>query len=93
MSHTLLSLIDTKTGQPLNDVQQRLGIFKKMLDSGIPKDFFASTQLQQAHKSDHIRDKKKKVNPGTSFFLMVLCVVESPGLNFSLVNYTLCQKQ
>ncbi|XP_042061957.1 uncharacterized protein LOC121805967 isoform X1 [Salvia splendens] len=66
MSHTLLSLIDTKTGQPLNDVQQRLGIFKKMLDSGIPKNFFASTQLQQAHKSDHIPDKKKKVNPGLS---------------------------
>ncbi|XP_057772880.1 uncharacterized protein LOC130992319 isoform X3 [Salvia miltiorrhiza] len=63
MSHTLLSLIDMKTSQPLNDVRQRLGIFKKMLDSGIPKNF-ASTELQLAHKSDHIHDIKEKVNPG-----------------------------
>ncbi|KAH6831296.1 hydrolase [Perilla frutescens var. hirtella] len=64
VSHTLLSLIDMKTGQPLNDVRQRLGIFKKMLDSGIPKNFFVSTQLQLPKKPDHTPDQNEKVNPG-----------------------------
>lgn len=64
VSHTLLSLIDTKTGQPLNDVRQRLGIFQKMLDSGIPKNFFASTQLQLPHKPDHIPNQNERVNTG-----------------------------
>lgn len=84
MSHTLLSLIDTKTGQPLNDVRQRLGIFQKMLDSGIPKNFFASTQLQLPHTPDHIPNQNERVNTGTRYLnpmVFMLKLAELLGLN------------
>ncbi|KAL8475315.1 hypothetical protein ACS0TY_028116 [Phlomoides rotata] len=71
VSHTLLSLIDTKTRQPFSDVRQRLGIFMKMLDSGIPRNFFASRQLQLPHKSGHFPNQKGKVNPAGSEILGV----------------------
>ncbi|KAL9157438.1 hypothetical protein ABFS82_08G005700 [Erythranthe guttata] len=52
VSHTLLSLIETKTSQPFSDAHQRLGIFTKMLHSGIPQNFFAPRPLQEPKKSD-----------------------------------------
>lgn len=39
VSHTLLSLIDPEKGQPVPDVRKRLGMFMKMLHSGIPQNF------------------------------------------------------
>ncbi|GKV07874.1 hypothetical protein SLEP1_g19583 [Rubroshorea leprosula] len=39
VSHTLLSLIDSRTGQPFIDTQQRLAIFTRMLCCGIPQSF------------------------------------------------------
>ncbi|XP_062151547.1 GPI inositol-deacylase isoform X7 [Alnus glutinosa] len=39
VSHTLLSLIDSRTGQPFPDTQKRLAIFTRMLRSGLPKRF------------------------------------------------------
>ncbi|KAI4350570.1 hypothetical protein L6164_005017 [Bauhinia variegata] len=37
VSHTLLSLIDSRTGQPFPDTQRRLSVFVRMLRSGISK--------------------------------------------------------
>ncbi|KAL6518762.1 hypothetical protein OROHE_017515 [Orobanche hederae] len=62
VSHTLLSLIDAKTGHPYSDVRQRIGIFTKMLHSGIPENFFSLRQLQQPQMSDHLPNGK--VNSG-----------------------------
>lgn len=39
VSHTLLSLIDSRTSQPFPDTQKRLAIFTRMLRSGIPRRF------------------------------------------------------
>ncbi|KAL0377347.1 UNVERIFIED_CONTAM: GPI inositol-deacylase [Sesamum radiatum] len=64
VSHTLLSLVDTKTGHPFDDVRQRLGIFTKMLHSGIPQNFISSRRLQLPQKSDHFPDQKRKVDSG-----------------------------
>ncbi|KAK6928470.1 GPI inositol-deacylase PGAP1-like, partial [Dillenia turbinata] len=39
VSHTLLSLIDSKSGQPFTSPRKRLAIFAKMLRSGTPQGF------------------------------------------------------
>ncbi|XP_060196012.1 uncharacterized protein LOC132625198 isoform X2 [Lycium barbarum] len=49
VSHTLLSLIDQETGQPVSDVQKRLAIFTKILHSGIPPNFDWLKQPQLPH--------------------------------------------
>lgn len=49
VSHTLLSLIDQETGQPISDVRTRLTIFTKMLHSGIPPNFNWLKQPQLPH--------------------------------------------
>ncbi|TYI06923.1 hypothetical protein ES332_A10G192200v1 [Gossypium tomentosum] len=46
VSHTLLSLVDSRTGQPFPDTQKRLAIFTKMLHSGIPQSFNWKMQPQ-----------------------------------------------
>ncbi|GER29533.1 GPI inositol-deacylase PGAP1-like protein [Striga asiatica] len=64
VSHTLLSLMDTKTGQPFGDVRQRVGIFTKMLHSGIPQTFLSSRQSPLSQKSDQASDQNRIVNAG-----------------------------
>lgn len=60
MSHTLLSLIDPETGQPLTDTTRRLGVFTKMFHSGIPPNFDWMTKLQLYKKPTHARNKDEK---------------------------------
>ncbi|GER51917.1 GPI inositol-deacylase PGAP1-like protein, partial [Striga asiatica] len=69
VSHTLLSLMDTKTGQPFGDVRQRVGIFTKMLHSGIPQTFLSSRQSPQSQKSDQASDQNRIVNAEWSVLL------------------------
>ncbi|KAL3624307.1 hypothetical protein CASFOL_033123 [Castilleja foliolosa] len=64
VSHTLLSLVEKKTNQPSTDVRQRVGIFTKMLHSGIPQNFFSSRQLQQQQKFAHLSNQNGIVNAG-----------------------------
>ncbi|KAI9101443.1 hypothetical protein K1719_023925 [Acacia pycnantha] len=45
VSHTLLSLIDSKTGHPFPDTQKRLAIFSRMLRNGISHNFKRMMQL------------------------------------------------
>lgn len=47
MSHTLLSLIDSETGQPFSDSRKRLAIFAKMLRSGVPESWLRQSHLSQ----------------------------------------------
>ncbi|XP_030447515.2 GPI inositol-deacylase isoform X1 [Syzygium oleosum] len=51
VSHTLLSLIDSKTGQPYDDTHKRLAIFAKMLRSGIAQSFNQMKQSQTSMQS------------------------------------------
>lgn len=47
VSHTLLSLIESKTGQPFSDSRKRLAIFAKMLRSGVPESWLRQSHLSQ----------------------------------------------
>ncbi|MBA0599428.1 hypothetical protein Gorai_005648, partial [Gossypium raimondii] len=59
VSHTLLSLVDSRTGQPFPDTQKRLAIFTKMLHSGIPQSFNWKMQPQSPW-SAHVLAKDVK---------------------------------
>lgn len=60
ISHTLLSLIDSKTGQPFLSTQKRLTLFTKMLRSGIPQSLNWMSQIQPPLVSQHssVEDSK-----------------------------------
>ncbi|KAG6720154.1 hypothetical protein I3843_03G046000 [Carya illinoinensis] len=61
VSHTLLSLIDSRTGQPYANAQKRLAIFTRMLRSGIPPSFNWKMQSQLAsQKLKHVSMKDVK---------------------------------
>ncbi|KAF7819473.1 GPI inositol-deacylase isoform X1 [Senna tora] len=51
VSHTLLSLIDSRTGQPFPDAQKRLSVFARMLRSGISHNFNGMMQTASSRKS------------------------------------------
>ncbi|KAL5057400.1 hypothetical protein RYX36_029004 [Vicia faba] len=51
VSHTLLSLIDARTGQPLSDSQKRLEVLARMLHSGISHNFNQMMQLPSSKQS------------------------------------------
>ncbi|XVF57876.1 hypothetical protein PTKIN_Ptkin07bG0017800 [Pterospermum kingtungense] len=59
VSHTLLSLVDSRTVQPFPDTRQRLAIFTKMLRSGIPQSFNWKMQYQSSW-SPHVPVKDVK---------------------------------
>ncbi|CAN4079154.1 unnamed protein product [Withania somnifera] len=69
VSHTLLSLIDQETGQPISDVRKRLAIFTKMLHSGIPPNF---NWLKQP-ELPHIPIKSGEVESGSQAHKMFAC--------------------
>ncbi|KAK4778577.1 hypothetical protein SAY86_006105 [Trapa natans] len=53
VSHTLLSLVDSKTGQTYPDTQKRLAIFAKMLRSGAIQNFDWMKQTQSLQHPGH----------------------------------------
>ncbi|XP_059640076.1 GPI inositol-deacylase isoform X2 [Cornus florida] len=65
VSHALLSLIDSKTGQPFSDPRHRLAIFTKMLGSGIPQIFNSLRQSHSFQQSTHLstQDGKELAGP------------------------------
>ncbi|XP_073124851.1 uncharacterized protein [Henckelia pumila] len=62
VSHTLLSLVDTRTGKPFHDVRSRLAVFSKMLHSGIPQNVIPSRHSTLTQKSVELRDEDKNVH-------------------------------
>lgn len=70
----------------------------KMLDSGIPRNFFASRQLQLPYKSGHFPNQKGRVNPAGIpylffFFLFIADLLSHMGEIYlqELVNlFLLC---
>ncbi|XP_059670022.1 uncharacterized protein LOC132315691 [Cornus florida] len=53
VSHTLLNLVDSETGQPFSDPRKRLAIFTKMLHSRLPQSFNWLRQSQSSQQSSH----------------------------------------
>ncbi|XP_065877480.1 GPI inositol-deacylase isoform X2 [Euphorbia lathyris] len=53
VSHTLLSLIDSKTGQPFPETTKRLTVFSRMLRSGIPETFIWTRPSDSSYQSTH----------------------------------------
>lgn len=51
VSHTLLSLINSRTGQPFSESHKRLTIFGMMLHSGVPQSLNLMVQSQLLHHS------------------------------------------
>ncbi|XP_021299155.1 uncharacterized protein LOC110427851 isoform X2 [Herrania umbratica] len=72
VSHTLLSLIDSRTGQPLSDTRQRLEIFTRMLRSGIPQSFNWKMQSQSSWSS-HVPVKDVKDTAGSQVHTLFDC--------------------
>ncbi|XP_019447433.1 PREDICTED: uncharacterized protein LOC109350653 isoform X1 [Lupinus angustifolius] len=50
VSHTLLSLVDSRTGQPFPETQKRLSVFSRMLRSGISHNFHSMMQLPSSKR-------------------------------------------
>ncbi|XP_050381823.1 uncharacterized protein LOC126798805 isoform X2 [Argentina anserina] len=71
-SHTLLSLADSRTGQPFSDKRIRLAIFSKMLRSAIPQSFNWKTQSRLSQLPIHAptRDVKDRTD---SLFISAAC--------------------
>lgn len=61
VSHTLLSLIDSKTGQPFPEANKRLAVFARMLRSGIPQSF----NWMPSHRSTYVPLKDVKNATGS----------------------------
>ncbi|XP_024182138.1 uncharacterized protein LOC112187528 isoform X2 [Rosa chinensis] len=72
VSHTLLSLADSRTGQPFSDTRIRLAIFSRMLRSAIPQSFNWRKQLQLSQQSMHTptRDVKDRTE---SLYIPAAC--------------------
>ncbi|KAM5581857.1 hypothetical protein ABKV19_010881 [Rosa sericea] len=72
VSHTLLSLTDSRTGQPFSDTQIRLAIFSRMLRSAIPQSFNWRKQSQLSQQSMHAptRDVKDRTE---SLYIPAAC--------------------
>ncbi|XP_010528191.1 PREDICTED: GPI inositol-deacylase [Tarenaya hassleriana] len=50
VSHTLLSLVDSKTGQPIADTRKRLWMFTRMLQSALAQSFNGMTPTKLSHE-------------------------------------------
>lgn len=60
VSHTLLSLMDSSTGQPFSETRKRLEIFSRMLRSGVPQSFSRMETSQLFRQLTHVPGKDVK---------------------------------
>ncbi|KAL2320234.1 hypothetical protein Fmac_029203 [Flemingia macrophylla] len=73
VSHTLLSIIDSRTGQPFPDTQKRLAVFARMLRSGISHNFDWMMQLPSYKQSKNIPVQNTKGLTGSLVHRPVAC--------------------
>ncbi|XP_073019053.1 uncharacterized protein [Primulina eburnea] len=62
VSHTLLSLVHTRTGKPFHNVRSRLAVFTKMLHSGIHHNIIPSRHSTPTQKSDQLHNQDRNVH-------------------------------
>ncbi|XP_038896439.1 GPI inositol-deacylase isoform X1 [Benincasa hispida] len=65
VSHTLLSLVDSGTGQPFSATRKRLTVLTRMLHSGIPQSFNWRTQSHTSQQIAHFPAKNVEDAPGS----------------------------
>ncbi|XP_038896443.1 GPI inositol-deacylase isoform X2 [Benincasa hispida] len=63
VSHTLLSLVDSGTGQPFSATRKRLTVLTRMLHSGIPQSFNWRTQSHTSQQIAHFPAKNVEDAP------------------------------
>ncbi|XP_022633244.1 GPI inositol-deacylase isoform X1 [Vigna radiata var. radiata] len=73
VSHTLLSLIDSRTGQPFADSQKRLAVFARMLRSGISHYFDWMVQLPRYKQPINIPVHNTKDVTGSPLHRLIAC--------------------
>ncbi|MED6149474.1 hypothetical protein PIB30_062833 [Stylosanthes scabra] len=73
VSHTLLSLIDSRTGQPFPDTQKRLAVFARMLRSGVSHNFNRMMQLPSSKQSMHVPGQNTQDATGSLVHRSVSC--------------------
>uniref|UniRef100_A0A7N0T4W6 GPI inositol-deacylase n=1 Tax=Kalanchoe fedtschenkoi TaxID=63787 RepID=A0A7N0T4W6_KALFE len=73
VSHTLLSLIESQTGQPFSSPQKRLAIFARMLRSGIPQGFDWQTQGRLPMQYIHNLNKDETAAAGFDLLSLSAC--------------------
>ncbi|KAJ7974736.1 GPI inositol-deacylase [Quillaja saponaria] len=73
VSHTLLSLVDSKTGQPFPDTQKRLTVFATMLRSGVSQSFNQMMQSHSSKQSINVPLHIKKDATGSMGHTLVAC--------------------
>ncbi|GAY48375.1 hypothetical protein CUMW_111170 [Citrus unshiu] len=90
VSHTLLSLIDSRTGQPFLDTRQRLAMFSRMLRSGTPQSFNWMMQSHLFHQSTPASIKDAKDAAGSQAPSSSSCTVQwsAEGLDKDLYIQT-----
>ncbi|CAN7044853.1 unnamed protein product [Brassica rapa subsp. trilocularis] len=57
VSHTLLSLVDSKTSQPFSDTQMRLWVLTRMLQSALSQSFNGITPMKVSHELPMLASK------------------------------------
>lgn len=57
VSHTLLSLVDSKTSQPFSDTQKRLWVLTRMLQSALSQSFNGITPMKVSHELPMLASK------------------------------------
>ncbi|KAL1207095.1 hypothetical protein V5N11_004302 [Cardamine amara subsp. amara] len=57
VSHTLLSLVDSKTSQPISDTQKRLWVLTRMLQSALAQSFNGMTPMKVSHELPMLASK------------------------------------
>ncbi|XP_010425480.1 PREDICTED: uncharacterized protein LOC104710555 isoform X2 [Camelina sativa] len=57
VSHTLLSLVDSKTSQPFSDTEKRLWVLTRMLQSALAQSFNGMTPMKVSHELAMVASK------------------------------------
>lgn len=57
VSHTLLSLVDSKTNQPFSDTDKRLWVLTRMLQSALAQSFNGMTPMEVSHELPMLASK------------------------------------
>ncbi|XP_022981213.1 uncharacterized protein LOC111480421 isoform X1 [Cucurbita maxima] len=73
VSHSLLSLVDSTTGQPYLAPRKRLSILTRMLHSGIPQSFNWRTQSHNSQQFAHFPAKKVEDASGSAVLSPYAC--------------------
>lgn len=74
VSHTLLSLIDPETSQPFHDIQRRMVVFTKLLQSGVPQGFIWDRHSFQRPSHLPIDDVKSSAGSAYHYLIFSKCV-------------------